>query len=49
VGRTDRLINEHREIRDAIVARDSASAGRLVGEHLDFYEAETRRSLANRP
>jgi DNA-binding FadR family transcriptional regulator len=49
MGRTDRLVNEHREIRDAIVARDSASAGRLVGDHLDFYEAETRRSLANRP
>lgn len=49
MGRTDRLVNEHREIRDAIVARDSASAGRLVGAHLDFYEAETRRSLANRP
>jgi DNA-binding GntR family transcriptional regulator len=49
MGRTDRLINEHQEIRDAIVDRDSASAGRLVGEHLDLYEAETRRSLANRP
>jgi DNA-binding GntR family transcriptional regulator len=47
--RTDRLINEHREIRDAIVTRDSASAGRLVGAHLDLYEAETRRSLARRP
>ena len=49
MGRTDRLVNEHREIRDAIVDRNSASAGRLVGEHLDLYEAETRRSLANRP
>jgi len=49
MGRTDRLINEHRAIRDAIVTRDSALAGRLVGEHLDFHEAETRRSLANRP
>jgi len=49
MGRTDRLVNEHREIRDAIVARDSTAAVRLVGAHLDFYEAETRRSLANRP
>ena len=49
MGRTDRLINEHREIRDAIVERNSAAARRLVGEHLDLYEAETRRSLAHRP
>jgi DNA-binding GntR family transcriptional regulator len=49
MGRTDRLINEHREIRDAIVERNSGAARRLVGEHLDLYEAETRRSLAHRP
>jgi DNA-binding GntR family transcriptional regulator len=47
--RTDRLVNEHREIRDAIVARDSARAERLVGAHLDLYETETRRSLGARP
>jgi DNA-binding GntR family transcriptional regulator len=47
--RTDRLIHEHREIRDAVVTRDSALAGRLVGARLDLYEAETRRSLARRP
>lgn len=49
IGRTDRLINEHQEIRDAIVARDSESTVRLVSAHLDLYEAETRRSLAARP
>lgn len=49
IGRTDRLINEHREIRDAVVARDSEAAVRLVSAHLDLYEAETRHSLAARP
>jgi DNA-binding GntR family transcriptional regulator len=47
-GRTDRLITEHQEIRDAIVTRDSESASRLVDAHLDLYEAETRHSLAGR-
>ena len=46
--RTDRLINEHEEIRAAVLARDAGLAGRLVGAHLDLYEAETRRFLAGR-
>jgi DNA-binding GntR family transcriptional regulator len=46
--RTDRLINEHEEIRAAVLARDTDLAGRLVGEHLDLYEAETCRFLADR-
>jgi len=46
--RTDRLTSEHDDIRQAIVDRDSALAERLVREHLDFYEAATRRSLEER-
>ena len=46
--RTDRLINEHDEIRRAVVARDSALADELIRGHLDLYEAETRRFLGER-
>jgi DNA-binding GntR family transcriptional regulator len=46
---TDRIINEHDEIRTAVVARDTALAGRLIHDHLMLYEAETRRSLGDRP
>jgi len=46
--RTDRLTSEHDDIRRAIMDRDSALAERLVRDHLEFYEAATRRSLDER-
>jgi len=46
--KTDRLISEHDEIRRAVVARDSGLAERLIRDHLEFYEAATRRSLDER-
>ena len=42
---TDRMIGEHDEIRQAIVARDPIVARELVSNHLDRYEAETRGFL----